>query len=194
MAKIKVKRCIRPQCMEIYHEGEKNRYCGCGSLLQVTEIEVKPKKNNYKKTTNPTEKKVSTVKNGENEEPIKQEVPALSETDGKESRAFLYLLLDNDEVEYELGSVTRIGRVTDSVQVDIDLTEYAGKNVSREHAVITKEKDSYYITNVSHNHSVRIVDQDENETVIEYGKKELLKTEDGILLSKKVLLQFIEEE
>lgn len=109
--------------------------------------------------------------------------------------AYLYLLLDNDEeVEYKLGKTTRIGRASDSVEVDIDLTEYAGKDVSREHVVITKEKNGYFITNVSQNHSVRIIDLDENEKAIEYGKKELLKSEEGILLSKKIFLQFVEEK
>lgn len=173
MAKSTVKRCVRPQCMAIYSENIKSRYCDCGALLQMTEIEFKPKKNTYKKPVVMQE----TV----------EDVPAAEET-----KAFLYLLLDDNEIEFKLNKVTRIGRAADSVQVDIDLAEYAGKDVSREHAVITKEKEGYYITNVSRNHSVRIIDQDENETAIEYGKKELLKSEDGIVLSKKVLLQFIE--
>ena len=106
----------------------------------------------------------------------------------------MYLLLDDADVKFELSNITRIGRVADGVQVDIDLSEYAGKDVSREHAVIRKENDGYYITNVSRNHSVRIMGQDDSEVALEYGKKALLQSEDGILLSKKVLLQFVEEE
>ncbi len=122
---------------------------------------------------------------------VPEELVDKEETDA----AYLYLLLDNDEeVEYKLGKTTRIGRASDSVEVDIDLTEYAGKDVSREHVVITKEKDGYFITNVSQNHSVRIIDLEENEKAIEYGKKELLKSEEGILLSKKIFLQFVEEK
>lgn len=171
MGKSTVMRCTRPQCMAIYSENTKNRYCDCGALLQITAIESKPKNNSYKKTVKPA----PTPKT-------------------PEKAAYLYLLLDDDEVEFKLKNITRIGRAADSVQVDIDLTEYAGKDVSREHAVLTREKDGWHITNVSRNHSVRILDKDENETAIEYGKKELLKSNDGILLSKKVLFQFIEEE
>lgn len=186
MVRNTVKRCIRPQCMQIYPEDTKNRYCECGALLQIMEIEVKPKKNDYKKPADPTTKKVSSAPNDEK--------VRLDRSGEEEHRAFLYLLMENDEVEFELGGVTRIGRATDTVQTDIDLTEYAGKDVSREHAVITREKNGYYITNVSRNHSVRIVDQDENATAIEYGRKVRLKSEDGILLSKKILLQFVEEK
>lgn len=162
MPKSTVKRCVRPQCMKIYPENIKDRYCLCGALLQMVEIEIKSKKNNYKKTS--------------------------------EKKAFLYLLLEEDEVEFQVSNITRIGRAADGVQVDIDLTEYAGNDVSREHAVITREKDGYYITNVSKNHSVRILDQDEHEAILDYGKRVLLKSEDGILLSKKILLQFVEEK
>lgn len=168
MTKKKVKRCVRPQCMKIFEETEKNRFCICGAKLQAMEIEIKPKQNAYRKP-------VST---------LKPEV----------NPAFLYLLLENEDIEFELGNVNRIGRASDGVQVDIDLSKYAGKDVSREHAVIRKEKDGYYITNVSRNHSVRIIDQDNNEVALEYGTKVLLKSEDGILLSRKVLLQFVEEE
>lgn len=180
MTKKKVKRCVRPQCMKTYDETEKNRFCICGALLQTVEIEIKPKKNAGKKPVSPSKPEVNPIpKTGENT---------------SETKAYLYLLLEDGDVEFELCNITRIGRAADGVQVDIDLSEYAGKNVSREHAVIRKEKDGYYITNVSRNHSVRIIDQDKNETALEYGKKVLLKSEDGILLSRKVLLQFVEEE
>lgn len=159
MARKTVKRCMRPQCMEVYLKETRNKYCDCGALLQIAEIEYK-------------EKRSDVIK----------------------KKAYLHLILDDDEVKYKLGSTTRIGRVTDSVKVDIDLTEYAGKDVSREHAVITKEKDGYYITNMSRNHSVRIIDQSEKVTAIGYGAREQLKSEYGILLSRKILLQFIEEK
>ena len=173
MSKSIVKRCVRPQCMEIYPETIRNRFCSCGALLQMIEIEVKTQKNTYKKPVNQEGKK--------------------EDYDYRKQTAFLYLLLEDKEVKFELSNNTRIGRSADGVQVDIDLAEYAGKDVSREHAVIKKEKDGYYITNVSKNHSVRIMDQDENEVALEFGKKVLLKSEDGILLSKKILLQFVEE-
>lgn len=244
MPKKTVKRCIRPQCMEMYEETEKNKFCMCGAVLQIVEIEVKPKKSTYKKIVSPSNPKVSpTPKPVEIAEQLREEVieqdfnnvpdddteivdhqsvqVGIDDYDGDatqdeaeldffgddaieeekdcenealESKAFLYLLLDDDDVEFELTNITRIGRAADGVQVDIDLSEYAGKDVSREHAVIRKEKDGYYITNVSRNHSVRIMDEDDNEVALEYGKKALLKSEDGILLSKKVLLQFVEEE
>ena len=197
MAKSTVRRCIRPQCMKIYQSDIRSKYCDCGALLQTAEIELIHKKDNHKKTANSASRNGASAQNAGDEKKSIREEPK-EETSGSEmaeKKAYLYLLLDNDEeVEFELGSITRIGRAADLVQVDIDLAQYAGKDVSRKHAVITREKDGYYITNVSQNHSVRIVDQDENETVIEYGKKELLKSEDGILLSRKVLLQFIEEE
>lgn len=154
-----VKRCIRPQCMGIYPGEIRNRYCECGALLQVTEIECKRKRSE-------TAKKI----------------------------ACLYLILDDAKIKFELGSITRIGRTTDSTQVDIDLTEYAGKDISREHAVIMRERDGYYITNMSRSHSVRIIDPNKQVTAIQCGKRELLKPEYGILLSRKLLLQFMEEE
>lgn len=200
MPKKTVKRCSRPQCMEIYEETEKNRFCMCGALLQTVEIEFKPKKNTYKKPTGPVKPKVKPVPKPAktvsplNEQDSSEDNENEGDNDISETKAFLYLLLDDEEVEYELSNITRIGRAADGVQVDIDLSEYAGKDVSREHAVIRKEKDGYYITNVSRNHSVRIMDKDDNEVALEYGKKVLLKSEDGILLSKKVLLQFVEEE
>lgn len=191
MPKKKVKRCVRPQCMELYEETEKNRICMCGALLQIVEIDIKPQKNTYKKVVNTSKSKVNPI-------PKKDDVDALTsneETDSnEEKRAFLYLLLDDGEIEFELSNITRIGRAADGVQVDINLSEYAGKNVSREHAVIRKEKEGYYITNVSRNHSVRLMGQDDNEVALGYGKKALLKTGDGIILSKKILLQFEEEE
>ncbi len=244
MPKKTVKRCIRPQCMEMYEETEKNKFCMCGAFLQIVEVEVKSKKSTYKKIVSPSNLKGnSTPKSAETVEQLSEEVieqdfnnvldddveivdhqseqTGIDDSDGNvtqdeaeldffgdnaveeekdcenetiETKAFLYLLLDDDDVEFELTNITRIGRVADGVQVDIDLSEYAGKDVSREHAVIRKEKDGYYITNVSRNHSVRIMDQDDNEVALEYGKKALLKSEDGILLSKRVLLQFVEEE
>lgn len=154
-----VRRCIRPQCMAIYNETEKNRFCLCGASLQVIEIKIKEKSKNdfYKK-------------------------------------AYLYLLLDEEDIEFELSNITRVGRSSDGVRVDVDLSEYAGKDVSREHAVIRKEKAGYYLTNVSRTHSVCVIDLNENKTVLDYGKKILLKPGDGIVLSKKILLQFEEEE
>lgn len=244
MPKKTVKRCIRPQCMEMYEETEKNKFCMCGAFLQIIEVEVKPKKNTYKRTVSPSNFKDNSIpKSVEiteqlSEEGIEQDFNNVSDDDAKivghqseqtgigdsdgdviqdeaeldffgddvaeeekdcenetlESKALLYLSLDDDDVEFELTNITRIGRAADGVQVDIDLSEYVGKDVSREHAVIRKEKDGYYITNVSRNHSVRIIDLDGNEVALEYGKKTLLKSEDGILLSRKVLLQFVEEE
>lgn len=249
MPKKTVKRCVRPQCMEIYDEAEKNRFCACGALLQITEIDIKPKKNTYKKPVNVTKPKTNPMpkkeeeatpisndedvkvvnedeSNDENyvltnplgqnstnenvtEEPVDDEPFEFFETNEEEksnedsaeedetdgdTKAFLYLLLDDDDVGFELSNITRIGRAADGVQVDIDLSGYAGKDVSREHAVIRKEKDGYYITNVSRNHSVRLMDQEDNEVALEYGKRALLKTGDGIILSKKILLQFEEEE
>ena len=244
MPKKTVKRCIRPQCMEIYEETEKNRFCMSGALHQITEIDIKPKKSTYKKPANTSKPKTDYIPKQDevivsvsNEEEIKPEqsdvvndnteditvtfdevtldedmvvesenedfvffesedvVDADNEESDEESNAYLYLLLEEEDVEFELSNVTRIGRAADGVQVDIDLSEYAEKkDVSREHAVIRKEKDGYYITNVSRNHSVRLMDQDDNEVALEYGKRALLRTGVGIILSKKILLQFEEEE
>lgn len=171
----KVKRCIRPQCMAIYKENCKYRYCDCGALLQLVEIESGPRKN--KKTTSYINEEKCDSKGLKTQE------------------AVLYLLLDNnEEIEYKLGKKTLIGRTSDSVQVDIDLSQYAGKAVSRRHAVISRESNGYYITNLSQTHSVRLVDAKDHERAMEYGQKELLRSEDGILLSRKILLQFIEGE
>lgn len=311
MPKIKVKRCVRPQCMAIFPLKGQNKYCDCGAMLGFAEITMKassdnkkdskdntnskqkkgndkPKKNHSEVDIKENMKEVSEIEetaiisnfdniedeeiekvnsleevekleefnmdsevgDGDNcegseqkaededrEESIQQGVDSDAEEidyfeledeedvtsteaeecfeqplekevdeeviekkfefdffDIKETKAFLYLLLDDDDIEFELSNVTRIGRASDGIQVDIDLSEYAGKDVSREHAVITKEKDGYFITNTSKNHSVRIVKQDGSENALEYGKKVLLISEDGILLSKKILLQFVEEE
>lgn len=221
MPKKTVKICIRPQCMEMYEETEKNKFCMCGAFLQIVEVEVKPKKSTYKKSVSPSKPKGNSTPKPAEIVDYQSEQTGIDDSDGDatqdkaeldffgddaveeekdcenemlESTAFLYLLLDDDDVEFELTNITRIGRAADGVQVDIDLSMYAGKDVSREHAIIRKEKDGYYITNVSRNHSVRIMRQDDNEVALEYGKKVLLKSEDGILLSKKVLLQFVEEE
>lgn len=224
MPKSKVKRCVRPQCMEIYPESEKNKYCMCGALLQLVEIEVTPKTNKPKKNSDTKSVKSRSddknkdrqVKgNGEKKKerptpkPEKDEsseesneiLNVITETklsnpdnDVSQNNASLYLLLDDDEVKFEISDMVKIGRSTEEIKVDVDLAAYAGKDVSREHAVIKKEQDGYYITNVSKNHSVRIIDQNDNETALEYGKKVRLRSEDGILLSKKVLLQFVEED
>lgn len=178
MPKKTVKRCIRTQCMKIYEETEKNKFCACGALLQNIEIDIKPKKNMYKKTDNVPKTKLNP----------------LPEKLGDDTKAFLYLLLDNEDVKFELSDITRIGRASDGVQVDIDLSEYAGKDISREHAVIRKEKEGYYITNVSRNHSVRLMDHEGNGVALEYGKKVLLNAGNGIILSKKILLAFEEKE
>lgn len=227
MTKKKVKRCVRPQCMKIYEETEKNRFCICGAALQAVEIEIKPKKNACKKLVSPSKSEVNPIpKTRENTKYVGEETAVnkedlsapeektiiednrneqadsedfkfdvvQDEDDASETKAFLYLLLEDNDIEFELCNITRIGRAADGVQVDIDLSEYVGKDVSREHAVIRKEKDGYYISNVSRNHSVRVIDQDNNEVALEYGTKVHLKSEDGILLSRKVLLQFMEEE
>lgn len=201
MPKKIVKRCVRPQCMEIYEEVEKNRFCMCGALLQITEIDIKPKKNTYKKPAGASKPKADLTPKkeefdffGADEETDSEEYEADNNEPNDNKKAFLYLLLEDDDVEFELSNITRIGRLADGVQVDIDLSEYAGKDVSREHAVIRKEKDGYYITNVSRNHSVRLMDQYNNEVALAYGKKAFLRTGDGIILSKKILLQFEEEE
>lgn len=284
MPKRTVKQCVRPQCKEIYSENEKNKYCMCGALLQLIEIDIKSQKSNAKKQNNtssskktaenskpetmPEKKEDSHIKvvdvkeqkqldepilvietdsdfkeNDEYNPPISEEIEIeiecednepvfdeqedsedatptedfaddddstdetieneynpddsdaleVTEDDTSDVKGYLYLLLEDDEVEYELSEVTRIGRTTEDTKADIDLTEYAGKDVSRQHVVITREKDGFYIANVSKTHSVRIIDKDNNETAMEYGSKIRLETEVGILLSKKVFLQFVEE-
>jgi ribosomal protein S9 len=210
--------------MEIYPESEKNKYCMCGALLQVVEIEIKPKTNKQKKNADAAfgdnrqndKKKSGQAKGGGEKRKASSETRKTA--DGCDSKtnevikesperkapepevgvnqvkASLYLLLDNDDIRFDVSDIVKIGRETEENSVDIDLSAYAGKDVSRQHAVIKREKDGYYITNVSKNHSVRIIDQDDNETALEYGKKVRLKSEDGILLSKKILLQFVEEK
>ena len=284
MPKRTVKQCVRPQCNKIYSENEKNKYCMCGALLQLVEIDIKSQKSNAKKQNNtssskktaenskpkimPEKKEDSHIKvvdveeqkqldepilvietdsdfkeNDEYNSPISEEIEIetecednepvfneqedsedttptkdfaddddstdetieneynsddsdaleVTEDDTSDVKGYLYLLLEDDEVEYELSEVTRIGRTTEDTKADIDLTEYAGKDVSRQHVVITREKDGFFIANVSKTHSVRIIDKDNNETAMEYGSKIRLETEVGILLSKKIFLQFVEE-
>lgn len=285
MPKRTVKRCVRQQCQKIYSENEKNKYCMCGALLQLVEVDIKNQLSSVKQqnasTSNkktsagpnppnaPSKKRDESSKKAvyvEEEKQIDKQTPVIEnasdykerdeykplvseeieigrkcdnnepafdgQKDSDDSRpteefvedddstevttkneqipvdstnskvikdatsdvkGYLYLLLEDDEIEYELSEVTCIGRTTEDTQADIDLTEYAGKDVSRRHAVITKEKDGFYISNVSKTHSVRIIDKDTNETAMEYGSKIRLETEVGILLSKKVFLQFVEE-
>ena len=187
---------MRPQCMEIYPESEKNKYCLCGALLQLVEIEIKPKTNRQKKNADTSsgnnrqnDKKKSGKAKGNGEKKSTK-----SENDVYKAKASLYLLLDDEDIKFDVSDVVKIGRETEENKVDIDLSAYVGKDVSRQHAVIKREKDGYYITNVSKNHSVRIIDQNDKETALEYGKKVRLRTEDGILLSKKILFQLVKEE
>lgn len=42
-------RCVRPQCMAIYKEDYKSRFCECGALVQKVEFEEPQKKNPQKK-------------------------------------------------------------------------------------------------------------------------------------------------
>lgn len=169
MIKKTVKMCIRPQCREVYPEDHTNKYCDCGALLQVTEIGGPVKKTFEQKKTviTPTTTVVSS--------PV----------------GHLYLIPENeneDETEYKLGQKTVIGRSSDTMPVDIDLSQFGGL-ISRKHALITYEHDGFYITNLSENHSVHV-----NNKVVVNGQKMKLTSEDGIILSKKVLLQFEEGE
>ncbi|MBR5509969.1 MAG: FHA domain-containing protein [Lachnospiraceae bacterium] len=160
MSNYTAKRCVRPQCMEIYSEKYGGKYCDCGALLQLTQIEA------------PVRKVYKGIK-----EPV-QRPPA-----------YLYLMLDDgQEVEYKLGKTVLIGRKSDTVCVDIDLSEYRGL-VSRRHAQISREEDGYYMTRLSENHSVHI-----NGKPLASGEKRKLQSEDVVVLSKKILFQFEEGE
>lgn len=226
MRKKTVKRCIRPQCMEVYPEDTPSKYCDCGALLQVTEIEIPdrktfvPKEGPGPKEENPNDGKKSeggethissekTVKvqklmfsetskqaSNENEFDFFGEnigTPASSSvtSNGSHLLGHLYLIPENEtdhETEYILGIKTIIGRTSDTMAVDVDLSQFGGL-ISRKHALITCEKDGFYITNLSENHSVHV-----NNKVVAHGQKMKLASEDGIILSKKVLLQFEEGE
>ena len=188
MNKKMVKRCIRPQCMRVYSVEYINKYCDCGALLQVTGIEISNKqpfeqtKEPYRKEEKDYEKKPS---DGDTivSTPI---TPVISQPMGH-----LYLIPENedeDEIEYKLGQKTLIGRSSDTMAVDVNLSQFGGL-ISRKHAVITYEQDGFYITNLSENHSVHV-----NNKVVAKGQKMKLSSEDGVILSKKVLLQFEEGE
>lgn len=173
MNKDTVKRCIRPQCMEIYREDTKNRYCDCGALLQYTEIESNYKKNNKKPYAN-----------------TRKDSAGVSGIEKKEKAASLFLLLeDGREIEFKLGNTALIGRTVDSIAADIDLDQYSGNQISRRHAKVSREPEGYYITNLSRKHSVHI-----NEKALAFGEKILLKPQDAVILSRKFLLQFEEGE
>lgn len=167
MSKKTVKRCSRPQCMAVYSEDNSNKYCDCGALLQLAEMEF-PDKNSDK--------------------PRKENVrPAII----SKPLGYLYLIPedeDEEETKFKLGRRTLIGRSSDMAAVDVDLSQFGG-SISRKHALITCEKDGFYITNLSENHSVHV-----NNKVVVNGQKMKLTSEDGIILSKKVLLQFEEGE
>ena len=199
MSKKNVKRCIRPQCMEVYPENTSGKYCDCGAILQATEIEIPDRKTTEQKKPEERSTRDSVEKTG------KTEKQAVSETSTKETKtvslsttgtimiplAYLYLIPENedeDETEYKLGKRTLIGRSSDTMAVDVDLSEFGGL-ISRKHALITYEQDGFYITNLSENHSVHI-----NNKVVVNGQKMKLTSGDGVILSKKVLLQFEEGE
>lgn len=225
MSKKTVKRCVRPQCMEVYLEDSTNKYCDCGALLQVVEIEIpnnytnKPRKEPNPSTGAPSGNKPdSSVVQPRVENTKPSEETATSETDTSavkkeafnffddgtsqvsvkpspvakpEPLGYLYLIPENEdeeEVEYRLGRKTIIGRSSDPIAVDVDLSQFGGI-ISRKHALITCETDGFYITNLSENHSVHV-----NNKVVVSGQKMKLTSEDGIILSKKVLLQFEEGE
>lgn len=224
MSKKTVKRCIRPQCMEIYSEDTLNKYCDCGALLQVTEIEIpdrKPfgqrkdpvrKEENNEKKREDRSIRTSAEDTGKVEKPVGNEgnanagnnngfdffgenttkpVSTPITTVNSQPLGHLYLIPENedeDEIEYKLGQRTLIGRSSDTIVVDVDLSQFGGL-ISRKHALITFEQDGFYITNLSENHSVHV-----NNKVVVSGQKMKLTSEDGVILSKKVLLQFEEGE
>ena len=222
MSKKTVKRCIRPQCMEIYSEDSLNRYCDCGALLQVTEIEI-PDRKPFGQRKDPVRKEENNARKPEDrgvrvsaegadnvEKPVENEANAGNDNGfdffGESSTkpvstpitpvnsqplGHLYLIPENedeDETEYKLGKRTLIGRSSDTMAVDVDLAQFGGL-ISRKHALITYEQDGFYITNLSENHSVHV-----NNKVVVSGQKTKLTSEDGVILSKKVLLQFEEGE
>lgn len=177
MSKKIVKRCIRPQCMEIYREDNSNKYCACGAFLLLTEIEEQDS-THYKSG----EKVNASTESGNSTK---------SESgDGQsETLGYLYLLPEDEEekeVEFKLGRRTIVGRSSDTMTVDVDLSQFGGL-ISRKHVLITCEEDGFYVTNLSENHSVHV-----NNKVVVRGNKMKLESEDGIILSKKVLLQFEE--
>lgn len=223
MSKRTVKRCIRPQCMEIYSKDNTNKYCDCGALLQLTEIEMPDRKTfGQKKASHRKEESVCGKKSdgrGDHssvERIEKTDKPVSNETSAKPEDGFdffgesitkpvsvpitpvapeplghLYLIPENedeDETAYKLGQRTLIGRSSDTMAVDVDLSQFGGL-ISRKHALITHEPDGFYIMNLSENHSVHV-----NNKVVVYGQKMKLTSEDGVILSKKVLLQFEEGE
>lgn len=226
MSKKTVKRCIRPQCLAVYSEDNTSKYCDCGALLQVTEIEIPDrilyvqKKEPSPNRENNDEKKPVNEGIGVSVKKIdKEEESAVSKTTKKAvyengfnffsectSRStlstsntavssrhigYLYLIPENedeDEKIYKLGKRTLIGRSSDTMLVDVDLSQFGGI-ISRRHALITYEKDGFYITNLSENHSVHV-----NNKVVVSGEKIKLTSNDGVILSKKILFQFEEGE
>lgn len=106
----------------------------------------------------------------------------------------LSLILDDGNIDFPLSDVTRIGRSVEGASVEIDLTKYAERDVSKKHAVVFKENDYYCITNTSKSRSVTIIHTDNSQTPLVYNQSTILKTGDGIVLSKKVLLEFKEGE
>lgn len=225
MSKKSVKRCIRPQCLEVYPEDSTNRYCDCGALLQIIEIETsdkkiyKPKKETFQQAeyangrmANDGAKQTPVVNNREpektaiNESATERKVddgfdffgedttkPAVTPAPQPISSPLGYLYLipedkNEEEIEFKLGRKTLIGRSSDTIAVDVDLSQFA-HSISRKHALITYEEDGFYITNLSEGHSVHV-----NNKVVVNGQKMKLASEDGIILSKKVLLQFEEGE
>ena len=220
-----VKRCIRPQCMEVYAEDNSNKYCACGALLQLTEIEIPDRKQyGQKKESLRNEDNIDGKKSTESIRRVSEkkadnvEMPVDGETSFKVANAggfdffgesatktiltpvtpeasktlgHLFLIPENedeDEIEYKLGIKTLIGRSSDTMEVDVDLSQFGGL-ISRKHALITYEQDGFYIENLSENHSVHV-----NNKVVISGQKMKLTSEDGVILSKKVLLQFEEGE
>lgn len=223
MGKAKVKQCVRPQCRLVYPEEYTGRYCDCGAILQLAEIDIKYRK--YRSESQKEEQTNIEVKETADESEVKDTMKeSLSQENMNESvspeimeeaesqekihefetavnselavvetpeygNGYLYLILDNDEeIEYKLGKEVYIGRNTDSISVDIDLSEYTDK-VSRKHVVIKWEAGGYYLTNLSETYSVHIEGK-----AIAYGEKKLLQSEDSILLSRTILFLFIEGE
>ena len=106
MPKKTVKRCIRPQCMEIYEETEKNRFCMCGALLQITEIDIKPKKSTYKKPANTSKPKTDYI-------PKQDEVIVSVSNEEEINQIFIniYGLQNELTPEVEISDVSEMGKL-----------------------------------------------------------------------------------
>ena len=164
---MKVYRCVRPQCRTFYPIDTKDKYCRCGAELKIFEQE-----------------RDNTSSNNKMRNAFLSIVSKDNEKEGS---------ITGSEKRFPIGNKVKIGRATKDIKVDLDLTEYGDKTISREHAIIERENGMFFITNLSNKNYVKLFGPNNEVITLDNGSRGLLESGMVISLSKRILLLFEEE-